>query len=106
MNSSSKNDASREILQFRLSELRERFIQRMREDRNALARAWDCGDKPAVRERAHRLAGVAASFGFPAIGGAAAEVQDALDTSSSGAEPETAIMRLIALLENCEGDSE
>lgn len=88
-----------QLVDERISALRSRFVQRARDDRAALQLCREQNDRVSVRDLAHRLAGVAATFGFPEIGNAAFEVQDALDRDKSEDALAEAVDRLIDLLD-------
>lgn len=63
----------------RMAALRERFLERARNDATELAAAERAGDGGAVRSIAHKLAGVAGTLGFPQISVMAREVEEAAD---------------------------
>lgn len=75
----------------KLVQLRERFRQRLGDEREALRAglaALDNGDAAeadALRQRAHRLAGTASTMGFEALGAAAARLETAVDAGASEA---------------------
>jgi HPt (histidine-containing phosphotransfer) domain-containing protein len=93
-----KPDTTSEAVSLRLAQLRERFIRRLAEDREALLLAWRQNDMAVLRERAHRLVGVSATFGFPEIGTAAARLESAVVRGAKPAELDAAAEQLTSLL--------
>lgn len=86
----------------RLLALRARFVQRAGEDRDRLNQAFAAGDNESVRRIAHGLAGIAGSFGFDAIGDAAARIEEKLDEEAPLPEIAAALDALSALLARAE----
>lgn len=78
----------------RMAALRERFLERAASDRVALAAAGEAGDFAAIRDLAHRLAGVAGTLGFPEISVLARALEDA-----GGAEIAPALDRLLTSID-------
>ena len=93
-------DSRNKLLQAHLANLQERFVDRLAEDRAGLVRARGAGDAMAMRELAHRLAGVSASFGYPKIGDAAVRLQEAIDSAPEQELVHTAFDRLVSMLED------
>lgn len=60
-----------------LAALRARFIERTRQDGDALETAFRSGDDAVVQHLAHNLAGAAGVFGFGDLGDAARTIDDA-----------------------------
>ncbi len=89
-----------ESLQLRIEALRARFICRMREDREIVQIAWQQNDTSTLRECAHKLAGIAGSFGFADVGEAAAAVQHNLDFGIERSLVSIAVAQLMQLLEH------
>lgn len=98
---SSDNRRRAALLRSRIDLLRSRFIERAADDEIQIAEALQHTDRAKLRERAHRLAGIAATFGYAEIGDQAACVQAATDKAVPDAELAAATKRLIALLEAC-----
>ncbi len=69
-------------LQRRLGELRLRFIDRARQDHGRIQGALAAGDLALVHQLAHRLHGIAGTFGFTAVTTAAAELETAIEEAS------------------------
>ena len=63
----------------RLALLSERFARDARQERTHLLADLMAGRATMLRQRAHRLAGTAAMFGFPKLGAAALALDDALE---------------------------
>ena len=78
-----------------MAELARRFASRAEEERAALATAREQGDRDALRDRAHKLAGIAAMFGFPAVGESALALELAAE---NGEDVEPSALALEALL--------
>ncbi|MHA6316311.1 Hpt domain-containing protein [Altererythrobacter sp. CAU 1778] len=66
-------------LDARMAELARRFAARAGAERAGLSQALAAGDGKAVRDRAHKLAGIAAMFGYPEIGEAALALEIAAE---------------------------
>lgn len=81
-----------------MASLKERFRARAAEDLEVMSAALDAADFEQLRERSHRLAGVAATFGYPEIGEAARALDDAVKGHASAADAGPAARRLLALL--------
>ena len=77
-----------------MADLRARFASRAGADRTALLDALERQDQEQLRERAHRLAGSAATFGYPEIGTAAFALQAAVDGGVSESELSSAAQHL------------
>ena len=82
----------------RMGELSARFAARAVEERAELADAVAAGDREAVRQRAHKLAGVAAMFGHPAVGEAALALELAAERDERLEEPAATLDRLLAAI--------
>lgn len=67
----------------RMEALKARFVERAAADQTALTAAWAARDNDAVRLISHSLAGNAGIFGYPDLGDAARELEEALDQLSS-----------------------
>lgn len=99
-------DARATQVDARRAQLRERFRQRLRSEREtirALIKAFldmagDGASGDDLHQRAHRLAGTASTVGFEALGSAAASLDDAMDTSDALAA-RTAAEQFMAELE-------
>lgn len=79
----------------KMAELSRRFTSRAADERVALERALANGDRAAILQLAHKLAGNAGMFGQPEIGAAAFALEEAAET---GAELEPAASQLLELL--------
>ena len=86
----------------RLADLRGRFTQRALEDRVTLEDAVLRKDHAVLRERAHRLAGTAPSFGLTGIGSAARKVDNLAQAGVDESQLFEAARKLIELLGRCE----
>ncbi|MCT2558429.1 Hpt domain-containing protein [Tsuneonella sp. YG55] len=84
-----------DIVQAKLAELGRRFAAQAPERRTALRAALDEGDLPALATLAHRLAGNAGMFGYPAISEAAFAVEQAIDEERDPTEPAAVLMDLL-----------
>jgi HPt (histidine-containing phosphotransfer) domain-containing protein len=83
-------------LEGKLAELAKRFAERLPEERRSIADALSAGDREALIDRTHKLAGIAGMFGQSEIGAAAQELeQRILADADFGAEA----ARLLDLLE-------
>lgn len=78
--------------------LRARFQDRAGEDLAAMSHASACGDLGLLGERCHRLAGVAATFGYPEVGNAAKFLEDLIEQSAPPKDISAAARQLFALL--------
>ncbi len=98
MSEANPSPTPQDILRSRLEMLGERFRTRAADDlgemRNALAR----GDHQLLRERAHRLSGVAATFGYPEVGEAAKSLDDSIKRNDLAEEIGAKAHRLFDLL--------
>ncbi|MEO7654939.1 MAG: Hpt domain-containing protein [Sphingomicrobium sp.] len=98
MSKSNPSPTPQEILRSRLEMLGERFRTRAADDlgqmRSALARA----DHQLLRERAHRLSGVAATFGYPEVGEAAKSLDNSINRNALAEEIGANAQRLFELL--------
>lgn len=86
----------------RLADLRGRFAQRAVEDRATIEDAVLRKDHAVLRERAHRLAGTAPSFGLTEIGSAARHVDNLVQAGADEIQVFEAARKLIDLLGRCE----
>lgn len=79
-----------------MARLRQKFVERSRGDRDALAKAFDGGDRGELRRLAHSLSGAGGIFGFAGISQRAAQLEQAVDRN----EPPDRLRELLdALLE-------
>jgi HPt (histidine-containing phosphotransfer) domain-containing protein len=83
-----------------MESVRGRFRARAADDLGAMTAARASGERHSLRERAHRLAGVAATFGYPAIGDAARLLDDLIDQGALDEDTDAAAERLFELLVN------
>ncbi len=81
-----------------MAALRLRFLARAEEELPQLLTAAERRDAEQIRLISHRLAGIAAIFGFPAVGRAASGVEDALDADAPPAEFDRHCEALVAEL--------
>jgi len=79
----------------KLAELRARFVRRSADAVAAIDRATAEGDREALIERAHAIAGIAGLFGFGEIGAAALDLEEC---GRAGGDIEAAASRLRAML--------
>lgn len=79
--------------------LRERFICRMRADRQIVQVAWQQNDTSTLKDCVHKLAGISGSFGFADVGDAAAAVQHNLDHKIEISLVDAAVTELLQLLD-------
>ena len=86
-------------IEAKLAELAVRFAGRAAEDRAALADAVARNDRGTIRARAHKLAGVAAMFGFPEIGEAALVLELAAERGDPIDDPARWLDTLLADLQ-------
>ncbi|MBU2341799.1 MAG: Hpt domain-containing protein [Alphaproteobacteria bacterium] len=83
----------------KMADLAQRFATRAVEEREALTGSLASGDRAAIVERAHRLAGIAGMYGHPLITDAAL----ALEASAErGLAMEASGQRLLDLLSGLE----
>ena len=87
------------IYQMKLAELAARFASRVPEERAALTLARRTGDRIELRDRAHKLAGIAPMFGHDEIGEAALALEAAAE---KGDAVDAAAFRLDRLLRSLE----
>ena len=64
-------------LQQKIAELSARFAARAADERDAIADALQTGDRAAIIDRAHKLAGIAGMFGHSKVGEAALALEQA-----------------------------
>lgn len=83
------------VLAAKLADLSQRFASRAADERAAIEQALAVNDRTAITRRAHALAGNAGMFGYPDIGAAALELEEAAE---SGSELQPAAVRLLQLL--------
>ncbi len=83
-------------LEARMAELAARFTARAGEERMAIAAALAANDRATLRDRAHKLAGIAGMMGHDAIGRAALALEE---TVESGGDPAAAARQLTAMLD-------
>ncbi|MFB0613077.1 Hpt domain-containing protein [Aurantiacibacter poecillastricola] len=82
-------------IEARMAQMAERFAARAGEYRAILQEAVARDDREAVCSQAHKLAGIAAMFGHPEIGEAAARLED---IGEAGGDYRPAADHLAALL--------
>ena len=82
-------------LDAKLAELGARFDARAGDERTSLADALAAGDRAAIAQQAHRLAGIAGMFGREEVGTAALDLEAAAE---AGADMADAAARLDGLL--------
>ena len=82
----------------RIAELSARFARQAGEYRAALLHADSAGDRTAIRDRAHKLAGIAPMLGHPDIGAAALALEEAVETQSDYRSAFARLDRLLAAL--------
>lgn len=80
--------------QARMAALRERFAARTRSEARQIALHARNGDRNALRDTCHAIAGTAGMFAFSALGEAARSVEDAIE----GGVAEDVLQRLVAQL--------
>lgn len=90
-----------ELLRARMEIFKIRFVQRAADDAAGLLDALSRGDRAGLQDRAHRLAGIAATFGHPDIGDEASTLQQAITAELPDDDVAVAVQRLIALLNLC-----
>lgn len=98
MSATEPPQSSQDLLRSRLESLRGRFRVRAEDDLGAMTDALVSGERDVLRERAHRLAGVAATFGYPAVGKAAKKLDDLVSEGALAEETDAAAARLFYLL--------
>ena len=102
MNSISSDESSRaEVLRSQMEIFKTRFVQRARDDAATLRDCLGRGDRAGLNDCAHRLAGIAATFGYPAIGEDASALQQTLAEDPSDNDRAVAVIKLVAMLEIC-----
>ncbi len=99
MNKGDLPHSQEDLLRSRMEGLRERFRTRVAEDRDAMTAAWARADRRVLRERAHRLAGVAATFGYPEVGDAAKSLENLIKAAVLAEDIDAAAQRLFVLLD-------
>jgi HPt (histidine-containing phosphotransfer) domain-containing protein len=62
-----------------MARLKQRFVVRSAEDRMALLKAFDRGDREELRRLAHSLSGAGGIFGFADISQYAAQLEQGID---------------------------
>ena len=92
------SQAQQDLLRSRMESLRGRFQARIAEDLDAMTAALARLDHEMLRDRSHRLMGVAATFGYPKIGEAARVLEQSIDRDAPEGEIGSAARRLFALL--------
>jgi HPt (histidine-containing phosphotransfer) domain-containing protein len=85
-------------LEDKLAELRQRFVARAGEEIAGIDRALADGDREAVIDRAHAIAGIAGMFGFKEVGQAAFDLEDAGTQQKDLAIPAARLCELLAAL--------
>ncbi len=81
-----------------MAELADRFASRATEERATISEALQSGNREALRDRSHKLAGIAAMFGFPAIGEAALALEMAAENGDDVHAPAQLLDALLAEL--------
>ncbi len=76
--------------------LRERFAVRARGDAGLVEAHARNGDRSALRDLCHALAGTAGMFGFSALGDAAGAVEDAVDEGVAEVQLQHLVTQLLA----------
>ena len=79
----------------KMATLAQRFAARAADERAGLAAELAQDDRDAVRQRAHKLAGIAPMFGFPALGEAALDLEMAAEEDADMAAPGAAVLALL-----------
>ena len=85
--------------------LKARFAERCEADKASLQAMVDSGDvsTPELQSLTHKLSGAAGTFGFPSIGNAAAEIDNAI---SDGRTPSLKdILELIGAMQSALGEA-
>ena len=82
-------------LEAKLAELSSRFADRLPEERAAIANAIEIGDRRALIDRAHKLAGIAGMFGRPDIGAAALELEQSAMADADFSEEASQLLDLL-----------
>jgi len=98
MSATEPPQSPQDLLRVRMESLRRRFRARAADDLGAMKAGWASGERDDLRERAHRLAGVAATFGYPAIGEAAKLLDDLINQGANAEDTDAAAERLFDLL--------
>ena len=83
----------------KLAELGRKFAARAREDRAALAQAMAEGDRTALRDQAHKLAGIAPMVGYPQVGEAALALEMAVEEGADIGAPARVLDAALAAIE-------
>jgi len=87
-------------LEAKMAELATRFAARAAQERAALAAELAAGNRGEVQFRAHKLAGLGAMFGHPAVGEAALALEAAAEHGGDMAGPAARLDALLAELES------
>jgi HPt (histidine-containing phosphotransfer) domain-containing protein len=82
-------------LEAKLAELAARFADRLPEERAAIAGAIDIGDRAAVIDRTHKLAGIAGMFGRSDIGAAALDLEQRVLADADFSEEAARLLDLL-----------
>lgn len=98
MSEANPSPTPQDILRLRLEMLGERFRTRAADDLGQMRSALARGDHQLVRERAHRLSGMAATFGHPEVGEAAKSLDEAIKRNDVAGEIGAKAQRLFDLL--------
>jgi HPt (histidine-containing phosphotransfer) domain-containing protein len=85
-------------LEQKIGELSARFAARASGERDAIAKALHTGDRAALIDRAHKLAGIAGMFGHPQIGEAALALEQAALAGADCAAPGEALLAQLGAL--------
>ena len=81
-----------------MAELTARFAARAQSEHTAIEQALATGDRKAVVQRAHTLAGNAGMFGQPELGAAALELEEAAENGEDMAPAGSRLLALLAAL--------
>ncbi|HSX56710.1 MAG TPA: Hpt domain-containing protein [Sphingomonas sp.] len=83
----------------RMAGLRERFAARTRGEAELVAAYARSGDRNALRDLCHAIAGTAGMFGFSTLGEAAGAVEDAIDEKAADDVLAHGVAHLLAQVE-------
>ena len=79
----------------KMAELSARFAVRAGDERDGLQAELAADDRFAIRDRAHKLAGIAAMFGHADVGAAALELETAVEEGDDITAPASLLLRLL-----------
>ena len=83
----------------RMTELRKRFAERSRSERDSIAAAYERRDRSELQHIAHGLAGNGGLFGFPEISRAGQMLDETLDQGVEGELLRQAVEALLTELD-------